>query len=56
MTEGSSIALPRSSGSLNGLSSTSLAALFLPMPGRASRADRGIELILNGCSTPVIER
>ena len=48
ITVGSSIALLMSSRSLNGLSMTSLAALFFPIPGRASRAPSGILFMSNG--------
>ena len=48
ITVGSSIALLMSSRSLKGLSMTSLAALFFPIPGRASRAPSGILLMSNG--------
>ena len=56
ITVGSSMALPISPRSSNGLSMTSLAALFFPIPGSASRAPSGILFMLNGYVMPVIER
>lgn len=47
-TCGSSRTFSRSSKPSNGLSAASLCALFLPIPGSASSADMGMELMSNG--------